>query len=210
MNPKYKNITISGLPGSGSTTLLKLLKEELEYEGWRGFSGGEFMREYAIEKGYFDSDQKAHHDASHYPDDFDRQVDFGMREKLESQKKWILESKLSGFMAQRLDRVLKVLVYCSEPAVRIDRLVNRDELTIEQAKEHVLNRMNTNVETWQRLYKAEWDKWVVGNNGITKSDPIDFWDKRLYDVSIDTFSTNQEQTLKKVLQILGKSITLSS
>jgi cytidylate kinase len=47
----YTNITISGLPGCGSTTLLKGLKEALQFDGWKGFSGGEFMREYAKEKG---------------------------------------------------------------------------------------------------------------------------------------------------------------
>ena len=48
---QYKNITISGLPGAGSTTLLFRLKKELDFEGWKGFSGGEFMRTYAEEKG---------------------------------------------------------------------------------------------------------------------------------------------------------------
>jgi len=50
----YQNITISGLPGNGSTTLLNTLREALKEEGWKGFSGGEFMRNYALEKGLFD------------------------------------------------------------------------------------------------------------------------------------------------------------
>src|SRR5258706_10750565 len=96
----YRNITISGLPGSGSTTLLKLLKKELEPQGWKGFSGGEFMRAYALEHGSFQEQEGLHHDSSHYSDDFDRQVDMDMRHKLETENHWIIESWLSGFLAQ--------------------------------------------------------------------------------------------------------------
>jgi len=105
-NYKYKNVTISGLPGCGSTTLLTLLKKKLHLDGWKGFNGGDFMRAYAAEKGLFDPTQNTHHRADVYDDDFDRQVDMGMREKLETEKKWILESWLSGFMAQGVKGVL--------------------------------------------------------------------------------------------------------
>ena len=132
----YKNITISGLPGCGSTTLLNLLREKMKFHGWTGFSGGEFMRAYAAEKGMFDASQAIHHDATVYSSDFDRQVDMGIREKLETEEKWIIESWLSGFLAQGVPKVLKVLVICSDPSVRIDRIVNRDQITVEQAKQH--------------------------------------------------------------------------
>jgi hypothetical protein len=62
------------------------LREQLKFDGWKGFSGGEFMRAYAAEKGLFDSSNKLHHDATVYNDDFDRQVDMGMREKLQTEK----------------------------------------------------------------------------------------------------------------------------
>ena len=126
MQQKYQNITISGLPGCGSTTLLGLLKEELSQDQWVAFSGGEFMRAYAIEKGLFNPAQTTHHSAAVYNDDFDRQVDYGIREKVSTQSKWIIESWLSGFMAQNVPGTLKVLMICSDDAVRVDRIVNRD------------------------------------------------------------------------------------
>ena len=91
---KYRNITISGLPGSGSTTLLNLLKkhQDLKYVGWRGFNGGDFMRSYAKEKGLFQEQSGLHHSAKDYEDDFDRKVDYGMRDKLQHEHGWILES----------------------------------------------------------------------------------------------------------------------
>ncbi len=198
----YTNITISGLPGGGSTTLLKLLKEELKLEGWRGFNGGEFMRAYAAEKGLFDPTQAVHHNAEHYEDDFDRQVDMGMREKLEEEEKWILESWLSGFMAQGIPNVLKVLVYCSDDAVRIDRIVNRDGITVTAAKKHIQERYEANVRKWRRMYAKEWQTWVI-ERGIAKNeDEIDFWRPDLYDITIDTFSNNQEQTFQIVMDAI--------
>jgi cytidylate kinase len=135
----YHNITISGLPGNGSTTLLRLLKEQLAKDGWQGFSGGEFMRDYAAKKGLFDANSnKFHHDATVYDEAFDREVDFGMRTKLEKDEKWILESWLSGFFAQQVPGTLKVLLRCSDDAVRIDRIVNRDDISVAEAKEHIM------------------------------------------------------------------------
>lgn len=198
----YKNITISGLPGSGSTTLLSLLKDNLKFDGWTGFSGGEFMREYAVEKGLYNNAKKIHHDASAYGEDFDRQVDMGIREKLQDQEKWIIESWLSGFFAQGLEGVCKVLVFCSDDSVRIDRIVNRDEVNVEEAKRHIHHRYKTNLEKWVRMYSQEWEDWVVGAGTVSKDEAIDFWRPDLYDVVIDTYSHNQQQALKVVLDAI--------
>lgn len=198
----FNNVTISGLPGCGSTTLLNMLREHLKFDGWKGFSGGEFMRAYAAEKGLFDDSQGVHHDATAYSDDFDRQVDMGMREKLIKERKWILESWLSGFLGQGVPRVFKVLMICSDQAVRIDRIVNRDQITVEQAKKHIQKRYRANYQKWSRMYTQEWHDWVVATGQATPDQPIDFWRPDLYDCVIDTYSTNQQQALKTVLDAI--------
>ncbi len=202
----YKNITISGLPGSGSTTLLKLLKkdQQLKFDGWTGFSGGEFMRAYAQEKGLFREQGGLHHDASHYEDDFDREVDLGMRAKLELENHWILESWLSGFMAQQVPGTLKVLMVCSDKAVKVDRVVNRDGVTADAAIKNMNDRYTANLTKWRRLYKDQWQEWVVKPGTMSADDPIDFWRPELYDVVIDTYSHNQQETLQVVLDAITK------
>lgn len=200
--PTYRNITISGLPGCGSTTLLTLLKEELHDQGWTGFSGGEFMRAYAVEQGLFNPSRSTHHLATAYSDDFDRQVDMGMRDKVSTGEKWILESWLSGFMAQNVPDTLKVLMVCSDDAVRIDRIVNRDEVDVEEAKKSIHDRYQTNLEKWQRMYAKEWQEWVVQTGKLPAAAAIDFWRPELYDLVIDTFSTNKEKTLQLVLDAI--------
>ncbi len=202
----FTNITISGLPGCGSTTLLQKLKAEdsLKFDGWKGFSGGEFMRAYAIEHGYFDKNASHHHAATDYGDEFDREVDMGMREKLTNENHWILESWLSGFMAQQVPKVLKVLMICSDDAVRIDRIVNRDAVAAEVAKKSMYDRYVSNLEKWQRMYSEEWNEWVVKPGTLSANDPIDFWRQELYDVVIDTYSVNQQKALETVLNAINK------
>lgn len=196
----YRNITISGLPGTGTTTLLRLVEDKM---GWKGYSGGEFMREYALEKGIFKVDEGFHHSSTDYEDDFDRKIDFGIREKLEKKTNGIYEAWLTGFLAQGVDGVLKVLLICSDDGVRVDRVVNRDKVTVLQAKEHIMTREEQNRRKWTRVYKEEWDKWVVKAGMIGEDEPIDFWDPRLYDLIIDTYSNSREETLKKVLDKVG-------
>lgn len=200
----YRNITISGLPGCGSTTLLNLLRVELGPEGWTGFSGGEHMRAYAIEKGYFKVDEhgELHHDATVYPDDFDRQVDFGMRQRLQDGEKQILESWLSGFMAQGVEGTLRILMVCSDEAVRIDRVVNRDEVTVEEARDNMQARYDKNLEKWSKMYGEQWQEWVVGSGTLDADQPIDFWHPNLYHLVIDTYKYSKEQTLQLVLDAL--------
>ena len=200
---KYHNVTISGLPGNGSTTLLKLLREKLLLQDWKAFSGGEFMRMYAAEKGLFNvKKNKFHHDATAYDEEFDREVDYGMRKRLEVEEKWIIESWLSGFMAQGVSGVLKVLLVCKDEAVRIDRIVNRDDISIEEAKTHIVERKEKNVKKWSRMYEKEWDEWVVKTGKAKPGDEIDFWLPSLYDVVIDTYSNSREETLETVLKAL--------
>lgn len=196
MTHAYTNISISGLPGAGATTLGKSLSHELQ---WQYFGGGDFMRAYAIKQGLFDPVKGLHHDASVYDDEFDRQVDFGMRQKVGESHNNVLESWLSGFMVQEKPGVLKVLITCSDDSVRIDRIVNRDEVSVEHAKQHIFERERKNLLKWQRLYANEWHEWVVKPGVIPAHEPINFWDERLYDLIIDTYSSSKEQALKNVL-----------
>lgn len=199
---KYRNISISGLPGAGSTTLGKHLAQHL---GFKYYSGGDFMRAYAIDKGYLDPKQSVHHSATVYPDDFDRQVDYGVREKMMNGSGCVYESWLSGFLAQQVEGIYKILVYCSDDAVRVDRIANRDDVTINEAKEHIFAREQKNLEKWVKMYTKEWGEWVVKPKTLNPSEPIYFWHKELYDLAIDTFRLGKEETLEKVLALIAEN-----
>lgn len=198
---KYRNITISGLPGAGSTTLGKHLANHLQYHF---HSGGDFMRQYAIDHGYFDPKQSVHHAATAYPDDFDLKVDYEMRASIKDKSEFVYESWLSGFLAQQIEGTFKILVYCSDDAVRVDRIANRDDITIAEAKEHIFAREEKNLEKWIKMYSKEWGEWVVEPGTVKKTEPIYFWRSELYDLAIDTYKLGKEETLEKVLSLITK------
>lgn len=160
------------------------------------------MRAYAKEKGLFKENEGMHHDSRHYEDDFDRQVDMGMRQKLSEENSWIIESWLAGFLGQQVPGVLKVLMICSDEAVRVDRVVNRDNISPETAISNMKERYDANLAKWARMYAPEWKEWVVKPGTVKDSDPIDFWRPDLYDMVIDTYSTNQQASLDQVLNAI--------
>jgi cytidylate kinase len=194
MNTQYRSVTISGLPGAGSSTLGINLAKVLN---WEYFSGGDFMRAYAVSHGLFDKNNRMHHPATVYADEYDRQVDYSLRRRLKKDSHLVVDSWLAGFLAQGVERVFKILMICSNDAVRVDRIVNRDNVSVAKAKDHIFEREELNLTKWKRMYQDEWRQWV----GKT---PIDFYHPKLYDLVIDTYSHDRQTTLNLVLNQLGE------
>ena len=200
---KYKNIIVSSLPGSGRSTLARLLHKKLE--GWTFFSGGEFMRQYAIENGLFKGDNLLHHSAVVYGDDFDRKIDLGMREWLLKKEKMIIESWLCGFLAQNVPDTLKILLVCKD-ALRIDRVANRDNVKVTEAKANLKQRIKLNVDKWNRMYKTEWQNWVVDKGKMSSKEKVNYWDHRLYDLVIDTYAYSKEETFDIAYEAVKRGV----
>jgi len=93
---------------------------------------------------------------------------------------------------------------CSDDAVRIDRIVNRDNVDVSSAKASIYNRYQGNLLKWRRMYANEWQEWVVKTGKLQETEPIDFWRRELYDLVIDTFSNSKEKTLQLVLDAIKK------
>ncbi|MBL7159213.1 cytidylate kinase family protein [Candidatus Microgenomates bacterium] len=182
---RYKSIAISGQPGAGRTTLLNNLKKTLKLLGFKFFSGGEWSRQYAIKHNLHDPSNPKHHLATIYDDKIDYEIDVAMREKLKKNGNFVVESWIAGWNMRGLKHVLKVLLICDD-ALRIDRIVNRDSLTVKEAKDSIQKREKENLKKWSKLY------------GVS-----DFWNPKHYDLVIDTYSNSKEEVLDKVLKELG-------
>ncbi len=183
---KYSSVAISSKPGAGRSTLLKNLKSHLEPLSWEFFSGGDWSRQYAIQAGRQNPNDPKHHKATDYGDEVDHQIDLAMREKISDPAVHMaIESWIAGWNARGFKHVLKVLLMCDE-ALRIDRIVNRDNITVDEAKAHLREREETNIVKWKRMYGTD-----------------DFWDPRHYDLVINTYSHGPTETLDIVLQALG-------
>ena len=182
-----RNITVSGKIGAGATSLAKGLSKTL---GWDFLEGGDLFekihKELKISQAMVNS----------RPDHFDIEYEKKVKNMLKNENHHIIQSNLAGFDAQGIDGIFKILVICEDShgkdkeEIRIDRLINRDKISIAEAKEEVLEREKQHLEKWRRLYANNDNNWV-------------YWDKKYYDLVVNTYSHNQEETLKLVLEKIG-------
>lgn len=186
--PGIRIITVSGRITSGSTTLAKHLAKHL---GWKHLEGGEIFWEAVRNRLGLETK-----DTNLRPDEEDLLFEEKQKKILSGEHHLVLESKLAGFCAQEMKDVLKVAVVCEDKEgndqvqIRIDRLVNREELSIDQAKEEVIEREANDLAKWRKLYTNNDSDWV-------------YWDKKYYDLVVNTFTHNQEESLQLVLERLG-------
>jgi len=164
MTLKFKNVVISGGVASGKNTLLSNLKPFLKPLGWKFTSGGQILRDYLKE--YVHplaslAGKKVHH-----------QIDNRTKNLLTNEGHWVIESWLAGFMARDMKDTLRVLLVCTDPAVKIDRVVNRDKITVEKAKHFIKEREEQNFKTWKKIYGD-----------------YDFFNKKYFHLVIDTYSS---------------------
>jgi predicted cytidylate kinase len=176
---KFRIVTVSGKVATGTSTLSKNLTHALD---WKYVNVGEIQREYDRDHQIAENKQGA----DSRPDDHEKEIDDMTKKMLQNEKDIIYEAWLSGFMAQGIGGVLKVLVICPHDEVRIDRVVNRENISIAEAKLWIKQREEENLKKWQKLYG-----------------PYDFWDPKYYDLVIDTYSSGPMETVGKVLDKLG-------
>lgn len=178
MQLKFENITISGGVAVGKNTLKDNLRTYLEPLGWKFTSGGQILRDFTKEY--------VQPLASLADEDFHRKLDQRTLDLLTKEKNYVIEAWLSGFVARDLDNTLRVLLVCENDALRIDRVANRDKVSIQQAKDFIHQRERDNFREWKRIY---------GDH--------DFWGRDIYHLVIDTYSSSQEETVARVLERLG-------
>lgn len=189
ISPDTRIITVSGRIASGSTTLAKHLAQHF---GWRHIEGGEIFWEAVRQKmGLSPKDTNLR------PDEEDKLFDDQLKKILKEEKDIVLETKLAGFNAQGIDGIFKILVICNDKngedqaQIRIDRLLQREKVTLEQAKEEVLSREKNDIEKWQRLYAPDDPQWT-------------YLDEKYYNLVINTYHHSQEQSLHLALEALNK------
>jgi cytidylate kinase len=164
-------ITVSGLPGSGTSTISRLLAEYYELEL---ISSGEVFRRIAKEKGVSLSEfgAMAEKDPS-----IDLAIDKNQRDIVRSQDNLVLESRLAGHMASGVPNVLKIWIKAPLP-VRVKRIQKREKSASfdEEYRKTVLRE------------KSEGLRYVNYYN-------IDIGDLSIYDMVIDSEKWNQYQIL---------------
>lgn len=160
-------VTISGLPGSGTTTVSRLVADAL---GIDRVLGGEVFRQMAAEAGMTLREFGAH--AQGHPE-----IDLELDDRLEVRAKQggcVIESRLAGWLATRAKLLaVRVWVDCADQ-VRAARVAERDASTLAEAL--IDNAERSDLE--RARYKAVYD--------------IDLDDRATYDLVLDSTSNAPE------------------
>lgn len=141
-------ITVGGLPGTGTSTLCRVLQGRL---GMPYHYAGALFREEAKRRGMSLAEFGAL-----------SQKDPSIDEALDDRQLFLLkkggiimEGRLSGWLAQRHKlTALKVWVTCDEP-IRIRRLVDRDGGTIEAQADATWEREQSEADRYRRYYGVD-------------------------------------------------------
>jgi cytidylate kinase len=183
--PTVRNITVSGRIASGATTLARQLADEL---GWTFLEGGELFEK------FFDARKGSDENR---PDQVDLEYEEMVKGMLQEKEHQVIQSHLAGFDAQGISGVFKVGVLCEDKEgsdkldIRIDRLLNRKGVSVEEAKKEVKNREAGLLAKWRRLYANNDPEWI-------------YWDKKYFDTIVNTYMLNKEESLHFVLEQLEK------
>lgn len=164
-------LTISGLPGSGTTTISRLLSEHYRVEV---ISSGEIFRRLAKERGVSLSEFGVMAEADPA---IDLEIDRNQKEIVHSYDNIILESRLSGHMADGVPNVIKVCIKAPR-LLRVKRIQKRERIS---SFDEVLEKTVEREKSENLRYKKYYD--------------IDIEDLSIYDLVIDSSKWNPYQTL---------------
>jgi predicted cytidylate kinase len=172
-------ISISGLPGTGKTTVSKLLEEHL---GLRYVYAGEIFRQLA-EKHKMSLEEFGKYCETH------RQID----EELDLYQLGILrkgnvivEGRISGWLAyQNHIPAVKVLLH-ADIDIRAGRIVKREQGDVAKRKKEILKRENSEATRYKKYYG------------------IDVRDTSIYDVIIDTGDKTPEEIMGIIIRHLQR------
>ena len=145
-------VTISGHPGSGTSTLVEGLCRHLN---WEKINGGEIFRDIAKEKGM------ALEEFGQYcseDEEVDQQLDTLLTETMMSENSpEIVESRLAGWWAYRnnLD-CARIWIEVSEE-IRASRVVNREGGSQTEQLQLIKERMDYDGARYQRYYAIDID-----------------------------------------------------
>jgi cytidylate kinase len=143
-------ITISGLPGSGTTTVSRLVADALDLPR---VPGGEVFRQMAAEAGMTLAEFGVH--AQDHPE-IDRELDDRLGTRA-AQGDCVVESRLAGWLATRAGLLaLRVWVDCDD-SVRAARVADRDGSTVAEALVANAERSALERARYQAVYGVDLD-----------------------------------------------------
>jgi len=174
-------ITLGGTPGSGKSTVGKLLAKKLEY---KHYSNGDFMREMAEERkiSLLELSKMAEEDRGIDEELDQRQIDLGMNED-----DFVIDSRLGYHFIPNSVKVFLDADF-EERARRImaDTIRKETNVNLESTRENISMREASEKKRYKEYYNQN---------------P---WDKKNYDLVVDTTSISPEEVVDKIIHYIEK------
>ncbi len=136
-------ITISGLPGSGTTTAGRLLADSL---GIEFYSAGDIFRKMAKEHNMTLEQFSLFAQRN---EDVDRKIDSTQREIASKIDKGVIEGRLSGWMIE--DATMKVWLFARD-SIRYQRISEREKKPVGEIMRLTRKRELSEMERYQKYY----------------------------------------------------------
>lgn len=169
-------ITIFGLAGAGTSTVGKALAERL---GYKFVSSGEIFRKKAADMGL---ELHKFHTLAEKNDKFDKELDKEIEKFGKENDDFVVESRLAWFF---IPDSIKIKLFCEfNECVR--RVAERDEISVEEARERVTSRENTDSLRYKNFY---------GINDIN--------DDKHFDLIIDTSAIAPQEIVNRITAYIG-------
>ena len=143
-------VTISGLPGSGTTTVSRLVAAALHLDR---LPGGEVFRQMAAESGMSLAEFGAH--AEQHPE-IDRELDDRLTARAR-EGSCVIESRLAGWLVTQADLLaVRVWIDCDDDE-RASRVADRDGSSVEQARQDNADRAALERTRYLAVYDLDLD-----------------------------------------------------
>ncbi len=167
-------ITITGLPGSGKTSVSKELAKHLHI---KHYSIGDIFRKFA---------RKKHEDVIKLMKENPKLVDLlDKKQKVIAKKKnAIIDSRLGAYLIKNAD--YKIYLSCSLKE-RVKRIMKREKLDYKETVKKILSRERLELEHYKKHYH------------------VDYRNKKLYNIIINTGGLSIEETVKKILSKINSN-----
>ncbi len=172
-------ITISGFPGTGTTTIAKLLEKKL---GLKYVYSGDIFRKMA-KKYKMSLEEFGNYCERHR--DVDEQLD---RYQLEILQKGnvIVEGRMAGWLAHRNHIPSTKVLLEADLETRASRIVKREKGDIEKRKKEILKRENSEATRYKKYYN------------------IDLDDTSIYDLVIDSSDKKPDEIVEIIIKEIKK------
>jgi cytidylate kinase len=174
-------ITISGLHGTGKSTIAKLIAEKLKIQY---YSTGQIFRDFAQEMNMTLEEFTKYVEEN---PDIDKKLDNKIID-IAHKGNIIIDSQLSGHILKTIAD-FKILLTCSLET-RIKRMVDRDDNNYEEKVKETTIREKSELERFKSLYNID----------LNNQEELD----QLYDLIIDTENLTIEDILNKILSFIEK------